>query len=181
METHSKAVFYIGNRNTNINYLIKSNIDIFVDNLFDDLEFLKPGNLDPVINIAISSLKDDSRDSSVYTYEGANAYNYKFNDYITNRKFLLGKKSSEIWRRNESVSSIIKPLKNIPNAGHYIINNNNSDIIVTSDTVSASSVFLVNNCTKDMSAFVFVDGNRIEKLYLGIQFWLYRRTGRVDI
>ena len=158
MESHSKGAFYINGKISNKNYLLKSDIPIFLDNLtnfkFKDSLFSKDTNEENLMNIAISSLKNNSRESVVYKYN-TDTPPAQNNYWIDNKKYFLGIK--------EEGFTIIQPAKNIISPGHYIVNDNVSDIIVASGAVSASSVFLVNNCTKDISAFVFVGDKRTEK------------------
>ena len=121
---------------------------------FKDSLFSKDTNEENLMNIAISSLKNNSRESVVYKYN-TDTPPAQNNYWIDNKKYFLG--------IEEEGFTIIQPAKNIISPGHYIVNDNVSDIIVASGAVSASSVFLVNNCTKDISAFVFVGDKRTEK------------------
>jgi hypothetical protein len=158
MESHSKGTFYISTKVTNKNYLSKSKINIFADALFDH-DFDKGKYVDRIssqsntlVNVAISMLQDSGGPPDIY----ANffGYNTLYNDGDNKKITYLISNNKQLIDQIIDILNIRKPSISVSTAGHYIVNDNINDIIVTSEAVSASSVFLVNNCAKDISAFV---------------------------
>ena len=148
MEVHSKGIFYINKDHKNINYLIKSAIGVFVDNLLDtviDNNEVKQESVDT--NILISMVMDLDRYIPFYNYIGFSLT--RLSKLTSFQAFRLSDTDSLTLSEDLPVNQeIFKKLQVATIPGHYIINDNDSDIVVNVAT------FLVNNCVKDIWVFI---------------------------
>ena len=148
MEVHSKGIFYINKDRADINYLIKSEIGVFVDNLLDafiDNNKVKQESVDT--NILISMVMDLDRYIPFYNYTRFSLT--RLSKLTSFQAFRLSDTDSLTLSEDLPVNQeIFKKLQVATIPGHYIINDNDSDIVVNVAT------FLVNNCVKDIWVFI---------------------------
>jgi hypothetical protein len=185
MEYHQKGKFYISKRAAEISYLHKISSSIFLDNLFDyenPIQLNDNGQIQTSLqNLSSDSLVSVLLDDFNYFYyssyrqiDTAPPSSY-FSFFNSNRKsFLLS--SSEDMLLETNPLAISKPRVKISSGGHYIIDNNNSDLSITADT---NEIFLVNNCAKDIIV-AKTDGASIFNLILYRNTVLVIKSGASD-
>ncbi len=185
METHSKGLFYINNKIINKNYLSKSKINVLIDAL-PNHNHEEGGFLDKIksaaylkseVNIAISFLEDKGASPDIYAYGFPKTENDSFslNSIFNNgfsKKFYLFTNNKQLieaqnltYKPEESPFEIKNLSIEIASVGHYIINGNDSDIVVSPSVLE--NIFLINNCVKDVVVYLEKENNNeLSKLIL---------------
>jgi len=151
MEHHQKGKFYIGNSKNGKNFIQTTNTSLFLDNLFD---YSKPTQLNSEEQIQTASSSVTPSILLTFLINNITRCNYCYyqnsvfvSDYkIKNQAFLISDLSDMVLDASKSLT-ISKTKIKITSAGHYIFNNDNSDLVVTT---TSSDIFLVNNCPRDI-------------------------------
>lgn len=151
MEHHQKGKFYIGDNKTGKNFIQTTNTSLFLDNLSD---YTKPTQLNSDGKIQTFSSSISPSILVTFLINNITRCNYSYyresiyvSDYkLQNQAFLLNDLSDMVLDASKALALSKTKIK-ITSAGHYIFNNDNNDLLVTT---SGSDIFLVNNCAKDI-------------------------------
>ena len=146
MEYHKKGSFYISKRKENINFIKKIEVSLFLDNLLDYKNLnSNPEKVEDAPSNNMISFLNNNFSSCPYSYYINSIIN--FNDSKNKKAYLLSD-SVSMYLLDQTALNIEKPKLSISSPGHYIFNNNNNDLKISS---AGSDMFLVNNCTQDIS------------------------------
>ena len=146
MEYHKKGIFYVNKNKTNTNFICKIQISLFMDNLlnYENLNSLVKPITDPQnYNVLISPLIEGFLYGSHYYYNS----NASINSYFLNKHAFYINSVESMSLADAFALDINKKNISISTAGHYIFNDNNSNLIVTAQ---ASNTFLINNSAYDI-------------------------------
>lgn len=147
---HEKGKYYISNKTTNTNYLFKKSLSVFLDGIFDYIDF--NGSTEPgkTLDVLITNIIRNEKYIPYGYYNKERQFLEKVfpNFSVTDVPKL---KSTHLDEENQ-FKNLIKPNINIVSNGHYLLENNNNDITVTPP--NPVEIFLVNNCADD----IYVNG-----------------------
>ena len=146
MEYHKKGSFYINKNRMNTNFIKKIDTSLFLDSLLDyrGINDKIEKVTDSVSNNAVSFL---SNNFSYGYYSYYDQDGFYFPSYVENGKMFLLNDSKSMDLAAVPLQ-IQKPNLSISSSGHYIFNNNDNDLKISS---AGSDMFLVNNCAQDIS------------------------------
>lgn len=154
---YKKNSFYISKKLSNVNYLIKTDLDININGLLDyeNFEGIKESE-NQIKNILITNIV---RDEQFIRYSYYNLDGKLLEIAYDNFKALSFIKLSDLSTLPASDSSelknVIKKIYSISSPGHYLLNDNSNDVIVA-EPAPGQQIFLINNCPRDI--FVTVSG-----------------------
>jgi hypothetical protein len=157
--SYEKGKYYISKNSKDINYIIKTDLTVYVNGLYDYVDFKgikEKNNQDE--NILITSIVKDEKLASYLYWTADQAFvNSVFDNFkIISIATLADMNLSE----SLDIKNIAKPVYRISSAGHYLLNDNNNDITVT--IPGSGQVFLINNCARDI--FVNILGAERERV-----------------
>ena len=177
---YEKGKYYISKNSPNINYIIKTNLKIYINGLRDYINFaadLEKDNQEE--NILITSVvKDEDTVSYSYWTATQNFYDEVFDNF----KFIsMANLAGMDLSKTPDVKNTIKPVYSISSAGHYLLNDNSNDITVTPPATYGPQIFLINNCPRDIFVTVLGQANRRRKVYRNSVLVIERgQTGDVE-
>jgi len=146
MEYHKKGSFYISKRKENINFIQKIEVSLFLDSLLDYKNLnINPEKVEDTPSNNMVSFLNNTFSSCPHSYYKNSSINF---DDSENKKAYLLSDSISMYLLDGNALSIEKPKLLISSPGHYIFNNNNSDLKISP---AGSDMFLVNNCAQDIS------------------------------
>ena len=146
---HEKGKYYISNKTTNTNYLFKKSLSVFLDGIFDYIDFNGSTESGKTLNVLVTNIIRNEKYIPYGYYNKERQFlekvfpNFSVTDVPTLGDTLL---------KLEQFKNLIKPNINIVSNGHYLLENNNNDITVTPP--NPVEIFLVNNCADD----IYVNG-----------------------
>ena len=162
--TYEKGKYYVSKNSPNINYIIKTDLKIYINGLLDYVNFkgdLEKENQEE--NILITSVVKDE-DAVSYSYWSAEQFFY--NDVFDNFRIISMPTLADMdLSKSQNIKNIVKPVYSISSAGHYLLNDNSNDITVTPPATYGQQIFLINNCPRDIFVTVLGQENRRRKVY----------------
>jgi len=160
---HEKGKYYISNKTTNINYLFKKSLSVFLDGIFDYIDFNGNTEADSGkdLNLLVTNIIRNEKYIPYGYYNKERQFLEKVfpNFSVAN---VLKLKSTHLDEENQ-FKNLIKPNIDIVSNGHYLLENNNNDITVTPP--NPGEIFLVNNCADDIYVNIISSPNYKVTLY----------------
>ena len=158
---HEKGKYYISNKITNTNYLFKKGLSVFIDGIFDYIDFnatTEPGAR--LLNVLVTNIiRNEKYIPYGYYNKDRQFFETVFNNFSVAN--LSNLESTDL--NSNQFKNLIKPSINIVSNGHYLLENNNNDITVT--VPNPGEIFLINNCTDDIYVNVISSPNYSIVLY----------------
>jgi uncharacterized membrane protein YgcG len=162
LDAYEKGKLTISKKQTNVNYILKSDLKLSINGLLDYTNF-RDGqeDADQVKNILITNMVKDEQyvDCSYFTSDKI-FIDSAFDNFKTVSMPSLG---SMAISSSTVIKNIIKPVYSINSAGHYLFNDNNNDISVS--IPASGEVFLINNCPRDIFVNILSPERSRGKLY----------------
>lgn len=159
--SYEKGKYYISKKQNDVNYLFKTDLKIFVDGIYDYLDFVGTSeSSEQETNILISSLIKGEQYGSYEYFKDQFLLESVFDNFLTVDLPTLGSMSLS---ESTVLRNLIKPVFRITSAGHYLLNNNNNDITV--NLPGSGEIFLINNCANDIFVNIIATSNLRIKAY----------------
>ena len=157
--SYEKGKYYISKKTKNVNHIIKTDLNVYVDGLCDYTDFKgSTEKIDQDKNILITNIVKDEKSVTYYYFTSDKSF---INTVFDNFKTLSLNSLSDMALSNTTViRDVVKPIYNISSAGHYLLNDNNNDISIT--IPGSGQILLINNCARDI--FVNILGAKKERI-----------------